>query len=188
MRENWFWVSPSMGRLYPRQKSASTGNFWLFSGGVRRGYDALEQAGNGPGVLCKQQGAVRAAERRLAGALSTREPARGWGRLSIREHVLVVGCRVHVVARFVGVGARPIRRRRSGRRVVPGAEVAEEVTGWRLQAGDWSYLLLRSERIKPLRTFEVSTVRADSCRCDCSGRKPRRTASPTWYSTSRAEP
>ena len=26
---------------------------------VRRGYDALEQAGNGPGVLCRKWGAAR---------------------------------------------------------------------------------------------------------------------------------
>jgi len=116
---------------------------------------------------------------------------------SIGQHILVVGHRVSILARFVGVRAQDTRWRRSGwpacrslgagRRVVPGAEVAERQAGdWRPQAGDG--YCLRSDRNKPLRTFEVSTVRADSSRCDCSGRKPRRKASPTWYSTSRAEP
>lgn len=46
----------------------------------------------------------------------------------------------------------------------------------------------RNERSKPFRTLEVSTHKADSSLCEGSGRNPRRNASPTWYSTSRAEP
>jgi hypothetical protein len=45
----------------------------------------------------------------------------------VSEHVFVVGHRVHVVARLVGVGARSAGGRRSGRRVVPGAEVTEDL-------------------------------------------------------------
>ncbi len=47
------------------------------------------------------------------------------GGVSVRERVLVIGHRVHVVTRFVGVGPRSARWRFSGRRDLPRAQVAE---------------------------------------------------------------
>jgi len=54
----------------------------------------------------------------------------------------------------------------------------------RLKAGH----LLRKERNKPFRTLQVSRDNAPSSRYEGSARNPRREASPTWYSTSQAEP
>ena len=45
--------------------------------------------------------------------------------LLVGEHVLVVWHRIDVQARFIGVGTRHALWRRSGRRVVPGAQVAQ---------------------------------------------------------------
>ena len=80
------------------------------------------------------------------------------------------GCRLEV--RDWGLRLRPaVSRLRTGR----------EAAGWRGHC-------LRSDRSRPFKTLEVSTLKADSSRCAGSARKPRRQAKPTWYSTSRAEP
>ena len=103
---------------------------------------------------------------------------------SIGEHVFVIGHRVHIVTGFGGVWPRQPLRRQAGRRVMPRAEV--QAAGCRLEARGGQ--CLRRERRRPLRTLEVSMLKADSSRWEGSERKPRRKARPSWYSTSRAEP
>ena len=131
---------------------------------------------------------------------------------SFREHGVVIRHGVNVVAGFVGVWTRQRWRRRPRGRVMPGAEMAkyllddagiiddredahwaltngaadQQARGWRPEAGDLDYL--RRERSRPFRTLQVSRDSAPSSRCEGSARKPSRSASPTWYSTSRAEP
>ena len=46
---------------------------------------------------------------------------------SIGQHVFVIRGRSHIVTRFVGIWTPHARWRRSGRRVVPGAEVAQDL-------------------------------------------------------------
>jgi hypothetical protein len=65
-------------------------------------------------------------KRRWPGALRHSGLA-AWGCVSAREHVFVVGPRVHVVTRFVNVGPRSVRWRSSGRRVLSRAQVAENL-------------------------------------------------------------
>ena len=48
-------------------------------------------------------------------------------RSSVGEHVFVVRGRVHIVARFVGIWTREALWRRSGWRVVPGAEMPKDL-------------------------------------------------------------
>jgi len=55
------------------------------------------------------------------------EPSEAAAVVSVGQHVLVVGHGVHVVTGFVGVGPRHPLRRRPGGRVMPGAEVAENL-------------------------------------------------------------
>ena len=49
------------------------------------------------------------------------------GRLSVGQHVFVIGHRVHIPTRFVGVGPCGTRRGQAGGRVVPGAEVPQDL-------------------------------------------------------------
>lgn len=108
---------------------------------------------------------------------------------SVGQDVLIVGHRVHILTRLVGVWAwRGCRLEAGGWRVAPGTtEMASSQPGdLRLQAGD-AYGL-RRDRNKPFKTLQVSTLNADNCWCDGSARKPSRKARPTWHSTSRADP
>jgi hypothetical protein len=45
---------------------------------------------------------------------------------SVGQRIFVIGCGIHIVARFVGVGTRQALWRRPGWGVMPGAEVAED--------------------------------------------------------------
>ena len=100
-----------LGRFWPWGTA-----FWQ-EGYAVRAQIGREQARSDPGPRRK---------RRCADALRHSGLA-AWGCVSVLEHVLVVRGRVHVVTRFVGVGSRSARWRSSGRRVMPRAQVAENL-------------------------------------------------------------
>jgi hypothetical protein len=108
----------------------STGNVCRSLGGLgpggrrfgRKGYAVRAQIGREQAR--SDSGPSR--KRRWAGPLRHSGLA-AWGCVSVREHVFVVGPRVHVVTRFVGAGSRSALWRSSGRRVMPRAQVVENL-------------------------------------------------------------
>ena len=150
VKENCFSLSFIAAPSCQVWRRASTGKFYRISRGVRppqgRVGGPWRGLAGGAGGNCAAAKPVRPRSTRdkpAARQSPSNRPAKG--RPSVGQHVFVIGHRVHVPARFVGVapcGTRggqaslpALRLRQAGGRVMPGAEVSKDLlctcTCWR---------------------------------------------------------